>query len=248
MRVCVSVLLLLTLAAPMRGGAHVLLDGAIAGPMLGDIATHLKASKEAPSEDARLEALYRLGETVNRLVEVMNLDVLGHGQSLYGDLLARRLAHYGLRIAFVERARRYVYDLTPFEEYVQKSSQGPHAADAKFRIIAETFHRSVGARPEELADGDLLGLEKAIRLKELFLKEHLSHPRLRDVRFFLALDYYRLHKNSPAPETVRRYERLARLALRAVVSDYPGTAEARSAEVVLKDLGDDGVAFPPPRR
>ncbi|MGH3118302.1 MAG: hypothetical protein ACRDQ2_14560, partial [Gaiellales bacterium] len=68
--------------------AHVLLDAEIARPMLVAIAGHLKATREASAEDGQVEAWYLLGERVHQLVELMNTDVLAHGQSLYGQLLA----------------------------------------------------------------------------------------------------------------------------------------------------------------
>jgi hypothetical protein len=105
--------LLVAIALPPSADAHVVLGGEIARPMLVDIARKLKDSRDAPSEAGRLEALYLLGEKVRQLVELMNLDLLGHGQSLYADLLVKRLADYGVRIAFVERRRLYVSDLGP---------------------------------------------------------------------------------------------------------------------------------------
>jgi hypothetical protein len=230
--------LLVAIALPPSADAHVVLDGEIVRPMLVDIARQLKDSRDAPSEADRLEAVYLLGEKVRQLVEFMNLDLLGHGQSLYADLLVKRLADYGVRIAFVERRRLYVSDLSPFDEYLRRAPRGPRAADARFRVIAETFHRSTSSRPSDVAEGDLEGLRKAIAQAESFLKEHPEHKQVKDVRFFLAMDYYRLARNSPDPATVSKYETLARLALQRIVQDYPGSAEAGSAEATLQTLSD----------
>lgn len=217
--------------------AHVLLDAETARPMLVAIAEHLKTTREASAEDGQVvEAWYLLGERVHQLVELMNTDVLAHGQSLYGQLLATRLSALGTRVAYVDRTRRYVYDLTPFDQYLRRAPRGTRAADAKFRLIAETFSRSLGSRPSDLAEGDLEALGKAIRQEEAFVAEHPTHPRLREVRFFLAIDYYRLHRNSPDAQIATRYRALARAALQAIIRDYPGTAEARSAEPPLQEL------------
>lgn len=227
---------LLVTVAVTPAMAHVLLDGEIARPLLVAVVGHLKATREAPAEDAHVEALYLLGERVHQLVELMNTDVLAHGESLYGQLLARRLSDLGIGVAFVDRRRRYVYDLAPFDQYLRRAPRGPRAADVKVRLIAETFHRSAGPHPGDLAEGDLEALRQAIRREEAFVTEHPTHPKLREVRLFLAIDYYRLHRNSPDPQIATKYRALARAAFEAIIRDYPGTTEARSAEPPLKEL------------
>jgi hypothetical protein len=228
--------LTMSLAVITPAFGHVVLDPEIAGAMLVAIAGQLKASREAPAEDARVEALYLLGERVHQLVEMMNTDVLAHEQSLYGQLMAQRLSDLGIRIVFVDRSRRYFCDLAPFEQYLQRAPRGPRAADVKFRLITETFHRSLGTRPGDLAEGNVETLAQAVRREEAFIADHPSDPRLREVRFFLAIDYYRLHRNSPDPQNATKYRALARTALKAIIRDYPGTTEARSAEPRLEEL------------
>jgi len=230
----------LTLAALVAlttpAGAHVVLDADVAQPMLAAIAADLKTTRDAPVDEGRAEAWYRLGERLHQLVDLMNTDVLAHGQSLYGQLVARQLVDLGLGVTYVDRTRRYVYDVAPFEQYLRLAPRGARAADAKFRLIAEAFTRSLGRRASELAEGDPTSLAHAIRRKEAFVAEHPAHPRLRDVRFFLAIDYYRLHRNSPDARIAAQYRGLARTALQAIIRDYPGTAEARSAEPPLQEL------------
>jgi TolA-binding protein len=178
------------------------------------------------------------GERVDQLVELMNLDVLAHGRSVFGELLVRRLSEYGLRVYFIERSARYASDLAPFEEYLRRSPSGPRAADAKFRLISGTFQRSGGRRTEEIGDGGVAGLRDAVANEEAFLRDHPGHDRARDVRFYLAVDYYRLSRNSSG-STAKKYEQLARRALQQIVREYPGTAEARSAEVALEALAGE---------
>jgi hypothetical protein len=237
--VALSLLLFIMIVVATPATAHVLLDAEAAQPLLAEIAAELRQTRNGAGDGARLEALYRLAEAVARLVEIMNFDLLAHGQSVAADLLARRLGEAGIRVAYVERSRRFVYDLAPLREYLMLAPAGPRAGDVKFRLIAHAFHRSAGARLAEVVDGDLDGLREAVRREEDFVREHPTHPRLRDVRFFLAVDYYRLHRNSPHAATARRYGALARAALVALARDYPGTAEARSAETVLEDLPAD---------
>jgi hypothetical protein len=168
----------------------------------------------------------------------MNLDLLAHGRSLFGELLVRRLADYGIRVVFIERNARYAPDLAPFEEYLRRSPSGPRAADAKFRVIAERFQRSAGRRAEEIADGGLEEVRDAVARQEAFLRDHPGDERAKAVRFFLAMDYYRLFRNSTGT-TTKKYEQLARRALRQIVEERPGTAEARSAEIALETFAGE---------
>jgi TolA-binding protein len=187
-----------------------------------------------------VEALYSLGEKTQALVDLMNLDVMSHGRSLYAELIVRRLREYGIAIAFVERNRRFLYDLAAFKEYLKRSPGGTRAADAGFRLIAESFYRSIGTDAAQMVDLDVDGLRGAILQKEAFLKEHPQSEKIREVRFLLAMDYYRLYKNSPDAATARRYEKLSAQALQEIVKDYPGTAEARAAQVTLETFRRPG--------
>lgn len=222
-----------TLLGDRSARAHVVLDGEIARPILVDITRDLRDAREGANEAARLEALFLVGQRVDQLVELMNLDLLAHGRSLFGELLIRRLADHGIRVVFIERSARYAPDLAPFEAYLRQSPSGPRAADAKFRVIAELFQRSAGRRADEIPDGGLEELRDAVARKEAFLRDHPGDGRTGDVRFFLAMDYYRLFRNSTGA-TAKKYGQLARRALQQVVQERPGTAEARSAEIALE--------------
>lgn len=226
--------LLVTL--PRSSEPHVLLDGETVQVFLLDITKYLRERKGGMTEETKLEALYLLGDKVQQFVELMNLDLMSHGKSLYAELIAKRLGEYELRIRFGERRRQYVYDLAAFYEYLKRAPRGKRAADIRVRLIAESFHRSLGKDPGELVDINLDGLRKAMLEKEAFLKDYPGHEKIRDVRFFLAMDYYRLYKNTSDSATAKRYEKLSAQALQEIVKEYPGSAEARAAEITLKSL------------
>ena len=221
------------LLAAVPGEAHVVLDGQTVQPVLVDIARYLREARDGATEEARLEALYGLGERAQSLADLMNLDVTSHGQSLYADLLVRRLEEYGVRIGRVERTKRYVYDMAAFHDYLKRSPRGKRAAEASFRLMAQAFYGSVGANPADLIDIDVDQLRTAILREETFIKDYPRSDKLKDVRFFLAMDYYRLSRHSEDPATARRYEQRAAHALKQLIKEYPGTAEARVAESVL---------------
>ena len=221
------------LLAAVPGEAHVVLDGQTVQPVLVDIARYLREARDGATEEARLEALYGLGERAQSLADLMNLDVTSHGQSLYADLLVRRLEEYGVRIGRVERTKRYVYDMAAFHDYLKRSPRGKRAAEASFRLMAQAFYGSVGANPADLIDIDVDQLRTAILREETFIKDYPRSDKLKHVRFFLAMDYYRLSRHSEDPATARRYEQRAAHALKQLIKEYPGTAEARVAESVL---------------
>ena len=232
MALIVLVLGILLLTA-VPGEAHVVLDGETVQPVLVEIARHLREARDGATEEARLEALYGLGERAQSLADLMNLDVTSHGQSLYADLLVRRLEEYGIRIRRVELGMQYVYDMAAFHDYLKRSPRGKRAAEASFRLMAQAFYSSTGADPADLVDIDVDQLRAAILREEAFIKDYPRSDKVKDVRFFLAMDYYRLSRHSRDPATVREYKQRAARALNQLVREYPGTAEARAAEVIL---------------
>lgn len=216
------------------GEAHVVLDGNTVQPLLVEITRDLREARDGENEEARLEALYGLGERAQSLADLMNLDATSHGQSLYADLLVKRLDEYGIRIRRVGRNMRYAYDMAAFQDYLRRAPRGKRAADASFRLMAQAFYSSVGADPTVLVDIDVDQLRAAIVREETFLKDYPTSDKMKDVRFFLAMDYYRLSRNSRDPATVREYKQRATRALKQLVKEYPGTPEARAAEGVLE--------------
>ena len=229
----VRVLVGIFLLTALPGEAHVVLDGPTVQPFLVDIARHLREAREGATEEARLEGLYGVGERAQALTDLMNLDATSHGQSLYAALLIQRLQEYGIRIQRAERGTRYAYDMAAFNEYLKRSPQGKRAAEASFRLMAQAFYGSVGADPADLVGINVDELRTAILREEAFIKDYPRSDKLKDVRFFLAMDYYRLSRHSQDAATARKYGERAAHALKQLIKEYPGTAEARAAESIL---------------
>lgn len=234
-RTIASILVAALLAASLSSLAHVVLDPELVQGMLVEIARYSKESREGPDTDG--EALYRLGEKVQELVALLNQDVSSHGKSdVLAQLLLKRLENYQVRVLFSERENRFAYDLAAFSEYLNRAPKGKHAAAARFQLIARAFHQTLGADPSELVNTDASGVLRAVAEEERFLKEYPEDAKAKEVRFFLAVDYYRLHKNAGAPDEASRYRRLALQTLDEVRTQYPGTLEARAAETLLEGL------------
>jgi hypothetical protein len=205
--------------------------------LLGEIAAQRGAAAAGPTESDRAEAMFRLGETVETLVAALNLDVAAHGtRDLFAELLVRRLRAHALDVAWAPREGRYVYDLAAFADYVRRAPRGRWAPEAKFRLIARRFYGTLGTDPATLVGTDVGALLAALAEEERFLGEHASHERAGTVRFFLAVDHYRIARNVTDPVRARDHERRARQALQQTLERSTEPFEVRAAQTLLETL------------
>ena len=227
----------LVVVAPTLSHGHTILEPELVQGILLDISRFRKESREGTTEEARLEALYEVGQKVRSLVELMNQDIGSHGFSdLFARLIVRRLHEYGIQVSFVNRTNQYVYDFAAFREYVDRSPKGKRAADVRYRLIADAFYRTLQMDIPGMFQGDVEGLVAAVAEEEGFLKDFPDDRRVKEVHLFRATDYYRLLKNARDPVEAKRYEELALQALGGVVAQYRGSPEARAAEGLLERL------------
>jgi hypothetical protein len=232
-RAAACVVVSVVLATPFSSSSHDVLDPEVVRRLMVEIAQAVQDSEEASDPDG--EALYRLGETIEQLVELMNLDISLHGRSdLLTQLVVKQLEMYQVSVRLSDR--RFDYDLAAFREYLIRAPRGRRAAAAQFRLIARTFYQSLAPDPSRLANTDVPGVLKAIAEDERFLKEYPGDVKTKEVRFFLAVDYYRVYKNVQSTDRLVRYERLARGALEEVKARYPGSMEGRAAQTLLESF------------
>jgi hypothetical protein len=204
---------------------------------LGEIAAHRRAAAAGPTAHERAAAMFRLGETVETLVEALNRDVTAHGtRDLLAELVVRRLQAHGLNVAWVPARKRYAYDLAAFAECLRLVPGGRWAPDAEFRLLAGRFYATLGPDPAALVGTDVAGLLAAVADAERFLHEHASHERAGTVRFFLAVDHYRIARNVGDPAREREHERLARQTLQQTVERSSEPFEVRAAQTLLERL------------
>jgi hypothetical protein len=209
--------------------------------LLGEIAANRRVAADGPTESDRAEAVFRIGEAVEALVEALNRDVAAHGKrELFADLLVQRLQAYALNVTWVPGQGRYAYDLGAFSEYLRRLPRGRWAPEAKFRLMAQKFYATLGTDPATLVGTDVAGLLEAVAEEERFLGEHASHPRAGTVRFFLAVDHYRIARNASDPVKGKQHERQARQALQQTVQRSTEAFEVRAAQTLLEALGADG--------
>ena len=218
---------------PLAARAHDVVDPERFQQALVEV---VRAQRQAQVPGADAEALYGLGEKVEAVVDLLNLQAAAHGEGdILGRLVAERLRAYGLPLRFSERERRYAYDLAAFREYLQRAPSGPRAPAAWYRLLARAFHEGTGGDPGALAAADVAAVGRAAEEEERFLQRYPNDERAGKVRFFLAVDYYRLAMAEGGPRRAR-YLRLGREALNGVRQRQPGTMEARTAEALLDDL------------
>ncbi len=219
--------------------AHVVLEADVVQNRLRDIVRYRTQSRNDSTDEVRLDALYRLGEAVRGLVELLNQDLVAHGASaLFPTLVAHRLQAYGIGVTLDKGIERYVYDHGAFYEYLRRAPEGARAADIRYRLISDKFYRSLRLDTPDMLRSEEADLLEAVAEEEQFLQDFPEDPRVRNVRFFRAADYYRLSKNVQDAERSARYRRVASEALQQLLHTYPGTAEARSAEELLKRIGE----------
>ena len=218
-------------ALPVAGWPHDVVDPERLQQALVEVA---RARREAQAPKADPEALYRLGERVEAAVDLLNQQAAAHGE---GDLLSRlaadRLRAYGVPLAFSDRERRYASDLAPFRDYLRRAPSGPRAAAAWYRLLARAFHEATGDGLAGVVDA--ASVAGAALEEERFLRRYPDDERASEVRFFLAVDYYRLATAEGTPRRAH-YRRLGVEALKAVRERQPGSLEARTAETLLEEL------------
>ena len=205
--------------------------------LLIDVAAHRRAASDGATEGDRAEAVFHLGEAVDALVEALNADVAAHGtRDLFAERVASRLHAQAIAVAWTPAVNRYVYDLAAFREYLRRAPRGRFAAEAKFRLMAQRFYATLGSDPDVLVATDVGALQRAALEEERFLAEHPGHPRAETVRFFLAVDHYRIARNVSDPARRAEHTRRARQALQQTVERSSQTFDVRAAQTLHERL------------
>jgi len=75
-----------------------------------------------------------------------------------------------------------------------------------------------------------------VRDEQRFLRNYPAHERTVTVRFFLAVDHYRIARNMRDPARAREHAQHARRALQQTVDASAEAFEVRAAQALLERL------------
>lgn len=218
-----------SILAPGPARAHDVVQAAQLEATLAEIA-RLQAQARAGGSP---EVLYALGERVEQVVDLVNLDAAEHGSAdPLGRLVVARLRSWSLGVEFSDVERRYVYDLEAFRAYLARAPGGARAAAAWYRLLARGFYGRQGPDPSSPPPLDAPATARAAQEEKRFLDRHPTHERAREVHLFLAVDWCRLASAERPPD--RSHRQRCRGALQLIRTRYPDTMEARTAEALLE--------------
>ena len=223
------------------GLAHEPLDAATAQSLLSRI-DDLNATLAAgapPAQEA--EALYALGQTVRRIVENLNGDLVTHGElGLVSSVLPNELERRGIALRFSESANRYRRHLEPFARAAALAPDGANHADALFRVLKGGFYDSFTTNPFQLVELDWPGLVAQIEDAEALLARYPKHAEHEEILFILGVDCARAARLAPDAGTGARYAARARAVLTDFREVYPQSLRAITARTLLKRLPKEG--------
>ncbi len=215
--------------------SHQALDSAAMDAFLARV-TALNAAVAAGETGA--ESTYQLGETVARIIELLNRDFAMHGgeSGLVSTVLVNELKSRGIDLSFSPAATRYRSYLAPFERYLALAPAGARRADAWFRLLQGRFYDSFVSDPFRWLDLDWPGLVSQIEAARAFVAGYPEHGHNEEALFILAVDLVRAVRAAPDADTARRYRKRARAALTAYRDGYPDSLRAVAVRELLRSL------------
>lgn len=224
----------LLLASSIAGSEHARAHDVVQAAQLEAAVAEIARLQTQARNGSNPEILYALGEQVEQVVDLVNLDAAEHGTAAdpLGRLVVDRLRSWSLGLEFSEVERRYVYDLEEFRAYLARAPDGARAAAAWHRLLARGFYRRQGPDPSSPPPLDAAATARAAEEEKRFLDRYPAWERAREVYLFLAVDWCRLAGAERPPD--RSHRRRCRSALELIRTRYPGTMEARTAEALLE--------------
>lgn len=214
---------------------HQALDGEAVEAFLARV-TALNAAVAAG--ETRAETTYQLGETVARIIDLLNRDRAMHGgeSGLISTLLVNELKARGIDLSFSPAATRYRSYLAPFESYLALAPTGERRADALFWVLQGRFYDSFVSDPFRWLDLDWPGLVAQIEAARAFVAGYPDHADKEEALFILAVNLVRAVRAAPDADAARRYREPARAALTAYRDGHPDSLRAVAVRALLQSL------------
>lgn len=179
------------------------------------------AASPAPAQ-ARAEALYRIGAMLDEVRELLNRDIAAHGtvQGLPSNFLVAELQRQGAPLAWSQKRRRFGANTQYFEQALALAPRGPHATDARLRLLLGRFYDSFESDPLA-ADESWPRLAEQIALAEDLAARDLQSDAREEVEFIGAILQARANLRAPDAGSRRSHGGRARDAIAAFEARYP---------------------------
>ena len=217
---------------------HELVDAERAGIYLKRIREQNAAMAHGSSVEQRAEAHFALGETVVRIVEFLNRDLMSHhGElGLANTMIVNELKAQGIELTMWPEAMRYKSYVKPFEQYVTLLPEGSRRAEALFRIFQGRFYDSFIYDPLQPIDLDWPDLVVRIKEEEAFLARYPDFRNREEVHFILAADYVRAARQALDDKSRMIYVARAQVVLQEFFTAYPNSLRATAVQMLLESL------------
>lgn len=212
----------LVASLPLDAMAHDLISAASAQTYLAAVAEWQKtiASKEPAAR--RALAHLDLGKTLDEIRELLNRDLAAHGkvQGLPSNYLLAELQRQGVPLAWSEKRRRFGANTQYFERSLALAPSGPHANDARLRLLLGRFYDSFESDPLA-AEESWPQLAGQIALAQGLAVRDLPGDAREEVQFIGAILHARASLRAPDAGARRSHGTQAREAIAAFEARYP---------------------------
>jgi hypothetical protein len=221
----------------LAASAHDLITADSAQGWLEELAVHRSVLESQAAAARRADAAYRTGLVLDRIRELLNLDLQAHGEVsglaskyLLAELAARRYAP-----EFSQPRGRYLSNARYFREALRLAPAAPFAADAGFRLLDGLYDDHFADDPLGAEDAPAVAAE-LIRLAEDLDLRFPAHPRREEIAFISAILYTRAARGCAAAggDLLRK----ARHSIADFERRYAGSLRAAAMPVLRETLAN----------
>jgi hypothetical protein len=221
----------------LAASAHDLITADSAQGWLKALGEHQSVLESGAAAARKAEAAYQAGLVLDRIRELLNLDLQAHGEVsglaskyLLAELTARKHAP-----DFSQPRRRYLSNARYFRQALRLAPAAPFAADAGFRLLDGLYDDHFADDP--LGAADAAGITgELIRLAEDLDARYPLHPRREEIAFISAILYTRSARDCAADGG--GLLRKARAAIAEFEQRYAGSLRAAAMPVLREALAN----------
>ena len=181
------------------------------------------------------EAVYRIGVVLETIRELLNQDLLSHGEvsGLSSKYLIAALESRGFGLDYSEPRRQFLSRAQFFREALQWSPSAPFAADAGYRLLDGLYQDRIGHDPLGAAIASNLNTEM-IALAQKLSVAYPAHPRREEIEFIAAILYTRAARDCGRDAAAAGFVDKARRSIADFERRYASSLRA-AAMPVLRD-------------